>query len=166
MTTNYQKQYHLFTGSKSNLEPHSKSNLEPESTRFPPCQGQVVLIPLTVIHKYVQEEIQHLYKLLEQCVRFHNAYMNEDQNIDLSSDHYQLHWLHWFCLLWADCRNLLTETRSEWVFFCCISSCWSEGFLQFHPLTIIQLDNINFKLNRRVLDSTKNAPNWINNSIQ
>ena len=51
---------HLFTGSKSNLEPDSKSNLEPNSTRFPPCQGQVVPIPLTVIRKYGQEEIQHI----------------------------------------------------------------------------------------------------------
>jgi hypothetical protein len=51
---------HLFTGSKSKLEPVSKSNLEPDSTRFPPCQGQVVPIPLTVIRKYGQEEIHHI----------------------------------------------------------------------------------------------------------
>ena len=51
---------HLFIGSKSKLEPDSKSNLEPDSTRFPPCQGQVVIIPLTAIHKYGQEEIQHI----------------------------------------------------------------------------------------------------------
>ena len=125
---------HLFTGSKT-------WNLTKNFRFCPPCQGEVVQIPLIIIHKYVQEEIQHLHKLLEQCVRFHNAYMSEDRNIDLSSDHYQLHWLHWFCLLWADCRNFLTETRLEWVLFCCISSCWSEGFSQFHPFTIIQLDN-------------------------
>jgi hypothetical protein len=82
----------------------------------------VVQIPLTIIHKYGQEEIEHLYKLLEQCVHFHNAYMDEDRNTDLS--YVQLYQR-------------------------------KEGFLQFHPFTIIQLDNIKFKLNRRVLASTK-----------
>ena len=65
-----------------------------ENFRFPTCQGQVVQILLTIIHKYGQEKIHHLYKLLEQGVHFHNAYTNEDWNTDLSSDHYQLHWLH------------------------------------------------------------------------
>jgi hypothetical protein len=54
---------HLVLSSRAlnqNLEPDSKSNLEPNSTRFPPCQGQVVPIPLTVIRKYGQEEIQHI----------------------------------------------------------------------------------------------------------
>jgi hypothetical protein len=43
---------HLFTV--------SKSNLEPDSTRFAPYQRQVVPIPLTIIRKYGQEEIQHI----------------------------------------------------------------------------------------------------------
>jgi hypothetical protein len=65
-----------------------------ENFRFPPFQGEVVQIPFTIIHKYDQEEIKHMYKLQEQCVHFHNAYMDEDKKTDLSFDHYQLHWLH------------------------------------------------------------------------